>query len=208
MVGTSTLRWANVWSVLLNVANIANVGSLQVGGTTVIDSSRKLQNIASVATNLNPDADNTRALGSGSYRYAGVVAVTGYFDNLYHTDGTKYPLSDSAASESGLSISASTWTDLLSVNRTLGATKRALIIAEAYIYTSSYGAGYTWELRILVDGNQPTGAYQRQCVAGYLTHVAVSAVVDLATGSHTIKLQGWCSTSGTVYHRRLDVLYF
>jgi len=117
------------------------------------------------------------------------------------------PLTDSSASEYGLSISASVWTDLLSVSRTLSVGKKALIIAEAYIYTTSCDVGYMWECRILVDGSQPTGAYQRQSITGYFTHVSVSAIVSLSAGSHTITLQGWSSVAGTVYHRRLDVLY-
>jgi hypothetical protein len=69
MLGDSSLRWANIWSVLLNVASIANVGSLQIGATTVIDSSRKLTNIASIIQSLLPDADNRYDLGSSSYRW-------------------------------------------------------------------------------------------------------------------------------------------
>jgi hypothetical protein len=44
-LGSSTYRWRNAYfSGSLTVAGAANVGSLQIGGTTVIDSSRNLQN--------------------------------------------------------------------------------------------------------------------------------------------------------------------
>ena len=45
-LGSSTYRWRNLYlGGALVVAGAANVGSLQVGGTTVIDSSRNLQNV-------------------------------------------------------------------------------------------------------------------------------------------------------------------
>jgi len=43
--------------------------ALRIGGTEVITSGRVLQNIASVAQSLLPDTDNTRDLGSSSYRW-------------------------------------------------------------------------------------------------------------------------------------------
>jgi hypothetical protein len=69
-LGSSTLRWRGLY-----LAGAANVGSLQIAGTTVIDSSRNLQNIASIAQSLLPDADNTRALGSSTYRWSDVRTV-------------------------------------------------------------------------------------------------------------------------------------
>jgi len=45
-LGSSTYRWRNLYlGGALAVAGAASVGSLQVGGTTVIDSSRNLQNV-------------------------------------------------------------------------------------------------------------------------------------------------------------------
>ena len=72
-IGSSTNRWANLY-----LAGVANVGSLQIGGTTVIDSNRVLQNIASVSQTLTPSADNTYDLGSSSYRWRTVYAVNIY----------------------------------------------------------------------------------------------------------------------------------
>jgi hypothetical protein len=66
-IGSSSLRVRNLY-----LAGTANVGSLQIGGTTVIDSSRNLVGLASVAQTLLPDADNTRALGSSTYRWSDV----------------------------------------------------------------------------------------------------------------------------------------
>jgi hypothetical protein len=51
---------------------VRNLDYLAIRGTTVITSGRVLQNIASVAQTLLPDADNTRALGSSSYRWSDV----------------------------------------------------------------------------------------------------------------------------------------
>lgn len=45
---------------------------------------------ALTSTNINPTADNTYGLGSGSYRWQGIVAVTGYFDDVKTTAGGTY----------------------------------------------------------------------------------------------------------------------
>jgi len=63
-LGSSTYRWRN-----LILSGYGNLGSLQIGGTTVIDSSIKLQNIASITQTLLPDADATYDLGSGTMRW-------------------------------------------------------------------------------------------------------------------------------------------
>jgi hypothetical protein len=72
-LGSSSLRWRNFY-----LAGVANVGSLQIGGTTVIDSNRVLQNIASVSQSLTPVADNTYDLGSSTYRWRALYAVNVY----------------------------------------------------------------------------------------------------------------------------------
>jgi hypothetical protein len=69
-LGSSSYRWRNLY-----LSGPANVGSLQIAGTTVIGSDRKLQNIASVAQDLYPSADATYLIGSSSYRWYGVNAV-------------------------------------------------------------------------------------------------------------------------------------
>jgi len=51
------------------------VGDFQIGDTTVIDSSRNLVGVSSLAQDLLPDADNTRSIGSSSARLANVYAV-------------------------------------------------------------------------------------------------------------------------------------
>jgi hypothetical protein len=71
-LGSSTLRWRGLY-----LAGSANVGSLQIAGTTVIDSNRKLQNIASIIQTLLPDADNTYDLGSSTYRWRNLI-LAGY----------------------------------------------------------------------------------------------------------------------------------
>jgi len=71
-LGSSTLRWRGLY-----LAGAANVGSLQIGGTTVIDSNRKLQNIASIIQSLLPNADNTYDLGSSTYRWRNLI-LAGY----------------------------------------------------------------------------------------------------------------------------------
>ena len=72
-LGSSTYRWANLY-----LAGVANVGSLQISGVTVIDSSRVLQNIASVRQTLAPSSDNSYDLGSSSYRWRTLYAVSIY----------------------------------------------------------------------------------------------------------------------------------
>ena len=63
-LGSASYRWKNGY-----FAGAIDLGSLKVAGTEVLTSSRVLQNIASVAQTLLPDADNTRDLGSSSYRW-------------------------------------------------------------------------------------------------------------------------------------------
>jgi hypothetical protein len=78
-LGSSSYRWRNIYLAgSLNLSGALNVGSLQIGGTTVIDSNRVLQNIASVAQSLVPSADNSYDLGSSSYRWRNVYAVSVY----------------------------------------------------------------------------------------------------------------------------------
>jgi hypothetical protein len=78
-LGSSTYRWRNLYLAgSLNLSGTLNVGSLQVGGTTVIDSNRVLQNISSVAQSLVPSADNSYDLGSSSYRWRSIYAVGVY----------------------------------------------------------------------------------------------------------------------------------
>jgi hypothetical protein len=69
-LGSSSYRWRNLYlGGALAVAGAANVGSLQIGGVTVIDSSRNLLNIASIAQTLTPLTDNAYDLGSSTYRW-------------------------------------------------------------------------------------------------------------------------------------------
>ncbi|MHA1290669.1 MAG: hypothetical protein ACTSPB_25070, partial [Candidatus Thorarchaeota archaeon] len=68
-LGSSSLRWKNGY-----FAGFLDIGSLKIGGNEVIDASRILKNIASIAQNLLPDADDTRDLGSSSYRWKTVYA--------------------------------------------------------------------------------------------------------------------------------------
>jgi len=78
-LGSSTFRWRNLYLAgSLNLSGTLNVGSLQIGGVTVVDSNRVLQNIASVAQSLVPSADSSYDLGSSSYRWRSVYAVGVY----------------------------------------------------------------------------------------------------------------------------------
>jgi hypothetical protein len=62
----------------IDSAGNLSVSGLQVLGTTVIDSSRVLRNIASVAQTILPSADSAYDLGSSSYRWRALYAVTVY----------------------------------------------------------------------------------------------------------------------------------
>jgi len=86
---------------------VRNLDYLAIRGTTVITSGRVLQNIASVAQDLVPDADVTRSLGTGSYRwyyarinipYLWYVRFTGsgpsYMPIDSNTDHTLVPYTD------------------------------------------------------------------------------------------------------------------
>jgi len=63
-LGSASLRFKDGY-----FAGLLDIGSLQISGTEVIDSSRILKNIASIAQTLLPDADNSYDLGSSSYRW-------------------------------------------------------------------------------------------------------------------------------------------
>jgi len=57
--------------------------ALRIGGTEVITSGRVLQNIASIAQSLLPDADNNRDLGSSSYKWRNLyLAGALYLDSI------------------------------------------------------------------------------------------------------------------------------
>jgi hypothetical protein len=78
-LGSSSYRWRNLY-----LAGTANVGSLQIGGTTVIDSSRNLQNIASIVQSLLPSADGTYDFGSSTYRWRNLyLSGTANVGSLY-----------------------------------------------------------------------------------------------------------------------------
>ena len=67
-----------------------NFNSLQIGGTEVITSARKLQNIASIIQSLLPDADNTYDLGSSSYRWRDLyVNRYGYIRTMIQVDNVQ-----------------------------------------------------------------------------------------------------------------------
>jgi hypothetical protein len=66
-LGSSSYRWRNQY-----LAGIANVGSLQIGGTTVIDSTRQLQNIASIL----PASSATYDLGSDTLPWRYIYPIT------------------------------------------------------------------------------------------------------------------------------------
>jgi len=75
-LGSSTLRWRDLHLAgNASVGGVANVGSLQVGGATVVDGSRRLMNVASVAQSLLPDSDGTFDLGSPTLRWRDVYAM-------------------------------------------------------------------------------------------------------------------------------------
>jgi len=63
-IGSSSYKWKDGY-----FAGAIDLGSLKVAGTEVLTSGRILQNIVSVAQTLLPDADNSRDLGSSSYRW-------------------------------------------------------------------------------------------------------------------------------------------
>ena len=58
----------------LQIDGAGDLGSLRISGTPVITSGLVLQNIASIAQDLLPDADGTRDLGSSSLRWAEIHA--------------------------------------------------------------------------------------------------------------------------------------
>jgi hypothetical protein len=91
-LGSSTYRWRN-----LILAGYGDLGSLQIGGTEVITSDRKLQNIASIAQTLLPDTGATYDLGSESliWRYIFPLRIRTRPDTLTFVhfeshDGTEY----------------------------------------------------------------------------------------------------------------------
>lgn len=51
--------------------------------------------------NVNPISDNSYGLGSGSNRWAGIVAVNGYFNNLYPTGELRIPTSAPGSPQNG-----------------------------------------------------------------------------------------------------------
>lgn len=70
-IGSSSYRWANVYTQLLNVAGAATLGStLSVGGNTT------------------PSSNNSYTLGSSTYRWSNVYAVLGNFSGAVTMSST------------------------------------------------------------------------------------------------------------------------
>jgi len=77
-LGSSSYRWKDMYFAGTLFGGVGNLSSLQIGGTTVIDSGRVLQNIASIKQSMLPSSDNAYDLGSSSYRWRNMYTV-----NLY-----------------------------------------------------------------------------------------------------------------------------
>lgn len=92
---SETDSWFKGWSVAdealsgtgtvivpyLNRTGTLDVTSLTVGDTTVLNSSRSLQNIASVATNLHPSIANTYSIGSSTANQLANLYAQAIFKN-------------------------------------------------------------------------------------------------------------------------------
>jgi hypothetical protein len=182
-LGTALIAWHDIFS------SYGHIGDLTVPSVVRTDT---IYGYTDTDLTIDP-------YGSKKTKVVGNLEVSGSLNPLLDTDAYNY--------SSSLAISASTWTDLASVTRTLSNAKIALIMAHAYVYTASYAVGASWEGRILVDGSEVVGSYQRMHETGYLTSISTSAIVSLSAAAHTIKLQGWSSYAGTVYDRRIDVMY-
>ena len=87
-LGSSSYKWKDIYFAGSLVGGVGNLGSLQIGGTVVIDDSRILKNIASIAQALNPSADNTYNLGSSSKRWKDIHAYKLYLYGLIDMTGS------------------------------------------------------------------------------------------------------------------------
>jgi len=57
-------------------SSVDALAGFAIGGTSIVAANRNLQNINAVATNLMPDANNTRNLGGATNKYAAVFATS------------------------------------------------------------------------------------------------------------------------------------
>jgi hypothetical protein len=102
--------------------------ALRIGGTTVITSGRVLQNIASVAQTLLPDADNTRALGSSSYRWSDVrTALLNGWNPDSHASRHEYGGADLVRNLDYLAIRGTTVIDSSRKLQNIASTKQTLL---------------------------------------------------------------------------------
>ncbi len=101
-LGSSSYRWKDGYFAgainagSLSISGIGNLGSLQIGGTEVIDSSRVLKNISSIGQSLLPLSDNAYDIGSSSLRWRNMFGVNIYVSNTLYikrrSDNSYIPL--------------------------------------------------------------------------------------------------------------------
>jgi hypothetical protein len=123
-LGTSTNRIRDLYlSGTANVAGTTNVGSLQIGGTTVIESSRNLTNIGSISA--------SGAANVGLLQIGGTIVFTSdrMLANIYRVATSLVPLTDSTYD---LGASNSRWNYFYAVNKN-AAFKHPLHNPERYI---------------------------------------------------------------------------
>ena len=76
-LGSSSYRWKDGWFAgNVTIGGYGNLGSLQIGGTEIIDSSRVLKNIASIAQSLLPQSSGNYDLGSDDKRWRDIYVYS------------------------------------------------------------------------------------------------------------------------------------
>jgi hypothetical protein len=192
--------------------------ALRIGGTEVITSGRVLKNIASVAQTLLPDADNTYALGSSSYRWSDVrtALLNGWNPDSHasrHADGGSDEITSKldyramnipqakAFNTTAFSTTSTSYVDItgLSVSITLLAPSNALVFSRVNLLYDDTANTSIYE-RLLRDATDVV--YLCLGYAGAANERYNSLIqtlqTNLAAGSYTFKLQG-CVSGGTGY---------
>lgn len=184
-LGSSSLRWKNIFAS----------GVLKGG--------------FSIDQNLNPAAANTYGLGSGDAPWAGVVAQTGYFNNIKTIGDQPFIDFKHAESTSAVTVNPNTWVDALTLSFTTADSRMVMIWAGCFCYITQYNNGVV-EAILQVDGSDVGPSSRRFYVTPYVgtdfsfeTHHHCT----LNAGTHTIKLRIYSAAAAiSVYSRNLTAM--
>ncbi len=173
-------------------------GALNFAGTTVIDSSRNLNNIAGVATNLNPTSANTRSLGTATTnQYSSIYGQTVFVNGVAVCDanGNNCPAGASSWTLTGNNLYPSATTSRIGI----GSTTTSNMVSQFYLTRTLTDGALGKSLAILDQSeNQPiiaaSASGSTKFIVDYTGNVGIGSTT--VPGKLTIGQSSTTSTDG------------